>query len=202
VYCLNQDYTSPCPNAANNDADVILALDFGLTTDPLQAQKLFDFAHQFHCRYLGAGDRMGLVLYGAFVQLVIPLAHYTQEQWDDSVDFSISGKTWGNASSPNFRGQNPVLEVLDVAYRELFQNASSRASASTNGLYYVHLVTSNLPLQVPIAENKLAFGKPVTIPSPWAYPYPPRYLGSGTCLNPYGVPGYSYWCAIAAAPTH
>ena len=29
-------------------------------------------------------------------------------------------------------------------------------------------------------------------PSPWTYPYAPRYLGSTTCNNLGGVPGYSF----------
>jgi len=161
-----------------------------LTTSNNNASVAYDFMHEFHCRYLGVNDRMGLIFYGTIVQLVIPLGYYTQAEWDSAID-AIPLSTWGSDTSPNFRGQNPVLEVLDVAYRELFQNQTNRAK-STNSLFYLQLVTTNLPLQVPVAENKTYFGVPVTIPSPWAYPYPPRYLGSGTCINLEGVGGYSY----------
>ena len=140
---------------------MVLALDFGLTTSNNNASVLFDFAHEFHCRYQGAGDRMGLVLYGTIVQLVIPLGHYTQLQWDESID-GISQKQWGSKLSPSFRGQSPLLEVFDVAYRELFQNATNRNN-TLNVLYYLEVVTTNLPLQVPVAVNKTQYGQPFTM---------------------------------------
>jgi len=145
--------------------DVVYVVNFGTAADN-EIYGMLDYVRGAYCRYSDSSSRVGLVLYGRFVNVSIPLAAYSYAEWQQRV-YDVEHSNYSQLHG----GQSPLTEALALAGVEF------SAVSPPLVLPLVEIVTSALPQPVPVAlQNE-------SIPSRWAYPYASTYEGAYVCAG-------------------
>jgi len=147
--------------------DVLFLVNFGYAAGS-SVVSMLDYAKGALCRFAEPGSRSGLIIYGAFVNVSIPLRARTHDEWQLLVQDVIDSAEDGALAN----GTSPLAEALALAYGEF-----TSASPPSLQLPLVEVVTASLPQPVPYALQN------ISLPSPWTYPYADSYLGSYTCVG-------------------
>jgi len=167
-------------DAATFVRDVLYVVNFGSKAGD-EVVAMLNYVKGAYCRYDDTASRVGLILYGLYANVTIPLASYTHAEWQVAVE-AVSQSADANL----LYGLAPLTEALALALVEF-----ARVTGSLR-LPLVEIVSASLPQPLAITVES------ANDPTPWSYPYPTAYLGAwtcqgtspGTCNAP--VPYYQY----------